>query len=60
MITWVDNADTAAWYYAEIQEATNSHTYTWDKTSEIWEKIRPVRDWAALEKSWAEADGGAK
>ncbi|MBQ5886025.1 MAG: S-layer homology domain-containing protein, partial [Clostridia bacterium] len=60
MITWVDNADTAAWYYAEIQEATNSHTYTWDKTSEIWEKIRPVRDWAALEKSWSEADGGAK
>ena len=60
MITWVDNADTEAWYYAEIQEATNSHTYTWDKTSEIWEQIRPVRDWAALEKRWSEANDGAK
>ena len=60
MITWVDNADTNAWYYAEIQEATNSHTYTWDKTSEIWEKIRPVRDWSALEKRWSEANDGAK
>jgi hypothetical protein len=60
MITWVDNADTEAWYYAEIQEATNSHTYTWDKTSEIWEQIRPVRDWSALEKRWSEADGGSK
>ena len=58
MITWVDNADTEAWYYAEIQEATNSHTYTWDKTSEIWEQIRPVRDWSALEKRWSDVNDG--
>ena len=58
MITWMDNMDTDAWYYAEIQEATNSHTYTWDKTSEIWEKIRPVRDWSKLEKAWSEANDG--
>lgn len=58
MITWIDNMDTDAWYYAEIQEATNSHTYTWDKTSEIWEKIRPVRDWSKLEKAWSEANDG--
>ena len=58
MITWVDNMDTEAWYYAEIQEATNSHTYTWDKTSEIWEQIRPVRDWSKLEKAWSEANDG--
>ena len=58
MITWVDNMNVDAWYYAEIQEATNSHTYTWDKTSEIWEKIRPVRNWSDLEKSWSEANDG--
>ena len=58
MITWVDNMNVDAWYYAEIQEATNSHTYTWDKTSEIWEKIRPVRNWSELEKSWSEANDG--
>ena len=58
MITWVDNMNVDAWYYAEIQEAANSHTYTWDKTGEIWEKIRPVRNWSELEKSWSEANDG--
>ena len=42
----------------KAQEATNSHTYTWDKTGEIWEKIRPVRNWSELEKSWSEANDG--
>ena len=27
MRTWPDNADPDAWYYADIQEATNSHEY---------------------------------
>ena len=27
MKTWKDNADTARWYYLDVQEATNSHTY---------------------------------
>ena len=27
MKTWPDNADPEAWYYLDIQEATNSHTY---------------------------------
>ncbi|MEI3090361.1 MAG: hypothetical protein V8T01_10580 [Oscillospiraceae bacterium] len=27
MKTWKDNADAAVWYYLDIQEATNGHTY---------------------------------
>ena len=27
MKTWKDNADTTRWYYLDVQEATNSHTY---------------------------------
>lgn len=58
MITWLDNADTNAWYYAEVQEATNSHMYYRDNTHEVWEKIRPIRDWAELEKQWSNAHSG--
>jgi len=56
MITWADNtAD--KWYYADVQEATNSHIYIWDDFGyEIWEAILPVRDWAALEKEWSTAN----
>ena len=28
MITWPDNADPTAWYYLDVQEATNGHDYT--------------------------------
>ncbi len=56
MITWVDNSDTSKWYYADVQEATNSHTYTWDIYGyEIWDALLPVRDWAAFEKEWSTA-----
>ena len=27
MVTWPDNPE-SAWYYAQIQEATNAHAYT--------------------------------
>ena len=30
MKPWPDNMDTSAWYYAAVQEATNSHDYTLD------------------------------
>lgn len=58
MITWPDNSDTGAWYYADIQEATNSHYYEIDVDEsgnkyEIWTEPREVRDWAALETEWA-------
>ncbi|MGI5873610.1 MAG: Spy0128 family protein [Bacillota bacterium] len=61
MIQWPDNADTNAWYYAEVQEATNSHDYQMsgaggDEAYEIWQKILPVRDWAAFEKEWSDAN----
>ena len=61
MITWPDNTDTAKWYYADVQEATNSHNYDpkYDKDGnvyEVWTGLRPVRDWAALERAWSEAN----
>ena len=53
MVVWTDNMDKTAWYYADVQEATNSHEYTMNGNYENWEKILPVRDWAALEKTWS-------
>ena len=40
MITWPDNPK-SAWYYEDIQEATNSHDYRWSssKSYEIWTKL---------------------
>ncbi|MBQ2865641.1 MAG: InlB B-repeat-containing protein [Clostridia bacterium] len=54
MIEWPDNMDTSKWYYAHIQEATNSHTYRIENGVEVWIDIRPIRDWAALEDKWRE------
>lgn len=58
MIEFKDNQDKSKWYYAEIQEATNSHEYTRkdNKSLEIWTKLLPMRDWAALEKEWSKAN----
>ena len=56
MKVWDDNSPDA-WYYAEIQEATNSHTYSRDGGSEYWLTIEPLRDWEALEAEWANAYG---
>lgn len=66
MIRWTDNADSAKWYYEDVQEATNSHEYT--RTAEQvpdhrffyeqWTAITPPRDWAALEKEWSTANSG--
>lgn len=57
MITWPDNPK-SAWYYAAVQEATNSHEYQRASTddTEQWTKELPVRDWAALERAWSEAN----
>ncbi|MDO4541768.1 MAG: S-layer homology domain-containing protein, partial [Bacillota bacterium] len=57
MITWKDNMDTNAWYYAAMQEATNSHECerAEGEEYETWTKLLPVRDWAALEKEWSDA-----
>ena len=61
MLRWPDNMDTSKWYYADMQEATNSHTYQMkensDKTKyENWTKTLPIRNWEALEKAWSNAN----
>ena len=64
MITWPDNPE-SAWYYAQIQEATNAHAYTMhtdqeDAPYEIWTELLPNRDWSALEQAWSDAHAGGE
>ena len=40
MKVWSDNANVNAWYYLDVQEATNSHTYAKSGTHETWKKLR--------------------
>ena len=50
MKTWKDNADTARWYYLDVQEATNSHDY--ERTTgiyETWTQLRETPDWSQYE-----------
>lgn len=49
MIKWPDNADKNEWYYADVQEATNSHDYNKNENYEVWTNILPVRDWKSIE-----------
>lgn len=65
MLMWPDNMDTSAWYYADVQEATNSHTCDIDgytdedgEAYESWGERLKERDWAALEKAWSDAYSG--
>ncbi len=54
MVKWPDNSNVDAWYYTNVQEATNSHYYDKDAEGvEDWSELREVRDWAALERSYA-------
>ena len=42
MINWPDNADPTAWYYVDVQEATNGHEYEWldkEQTHEHWTQL---------------------
>ena len=39
MKVWSDNANVSAWYYLDVQEATNSHTYTKSGTHETWKAL---------------------
>lgn len=52
MTKWTDNADTNAWYYLAVQEATNSHYYEFKENSqyEKWTELRETRDWSELDK----------
>lgn len=67
MNTWVDNANQDMWYYEDIQEATNTHTYEWIvvkdepdedyRTVECWQSKLPDPDWVEIEQGWAAAKG---
>ena len=48
MNVWPDNRP-GAWYYADMQEATNSHEYKWLGDIEQWLEKLPERNWAELE-----------
>lgn len=58
MLTWVDN-NPGDWFYADMQEATNSHDYIWlteeREMIEQWTAKLPQRNWAALEHAWSTA-----
>lgn len=63
-ILWPDMTDKTKWYYAEIQEATNSHQHVYDlgingNTYERWLSPLPVREWGKLEKIWSNYDSPA-
>ena len=48
MNVWPDNP-AGTWFYAEMQEATNSHEYKRLGDIEQWLEKLPERDWAGLE-----------
>ena len=48
MNVWPDNP-AGTWFYAEMQEATNSHEYKWLGNIEQWLEKLPERDWSGLE-----------
>lgn len=54
MKVWPDNVDSqqTAWYYLDIQEATNSHDYTRAGIGqpETWVELIDTPDWAAMER----------
>ena len=60
MINWPDNLKRSVWYYAQMQEATNSHDYRWtsigSEACEQWTAKLAERNWAALERAWSNAD----
>ena len=60
MINWPDNINRNIWYYAQMQEATNSHDYRWisigSEACEQWTAKLIERGWAALERTWSHAN----
>ncbi|MCM1297447.1 MAG: S-layer homology domain-containing protein, partial [Muribaculaceae bacterium] len=53
MKNWPDNvySETTAWYYTDIQEASNSHDYTPATDGpEAWVELIASPDWTALER----------
>lgn len=60
MKNWPDNIK-GAWYYADMQEATNGHEYEWitdnGKNVENWTGELPEIDWAEVERELCELHG---
>lgn len=52
MVRWPDNPEDA-WYYLDMQEATNGHTYDWDAQTgaERWTGLTENRDWTIWERA---------
>lgn len=53
-VKWPDNP-ASAWYYANVEEATNAHTYSREAlgSTEAWGGLKDQRDWEMLEKETA-------
>ncbi len=51
MEVFVDNSDASAWYYLNIQEATNSHDFVIkaDNVHEKWTSLKENPNWTELE-----------
>ena len=50
MRIWTDNRNKSAWYYLDVQEATNSHDFSQrTNKAEHWTKLTPPRDWTIYE-----------
>lgn len=52
MLTFSDNMDVSAWYYFDVQEATNYHHYvrvSEDSVSEEWLELLPNIDWTTYQ-----------
>ena len=59
MTVWPDNPK-SAWYYEDVQEATNSHSYVWRNTQhtiEDWEDFIPMRTFDELVRDAFRAAG---
>ncbi len=51
MKEWPDNQEIGKWYYLDVQEATNSHTYERKNNArEYWTTIVPSPDWAGMQE----------
>lgn len=50
-IKWPDNPE-SAWYYAQVEEATNGHKYSRKHLgdTEAWTELIEQRDWSTLER----------
>ena len=50
MHIWADNWNKSAWYYLDVQEATNSHDFSRrTNVTEHWTRLTPSRDWTVYE-----------